>query len=54
MGSLLMERIFWSTPNGVLMAHAEYLLDVKPGQFSTACAVHIDVVRVGGCPAVVA
>ena len=29
-GSLLMERIFWSTPNGVLMARAEWLPGVWP------------------------
>ena len=29
MGSLLMERIFWSTPNRVLTAHTEWLSGVR-------------------------
>ena len=42
MGSLLMERILRSTPNGVLMAHTEWLLDVRLRHFSTTCAVYIE------------
>ena len=42
MGSLLMKRIFRSTPNGVLMAHAEWLPGVWLRHFSTICAVHIE------------
>ena len=29
MGSFLMERIFWSTPNGVLMANTEWLPGIQ-------------------------
>ena len=32
----VMKRIFWSTPNRVLMAHTEWL------PFSTTCAVHVE------------
>ena len=42
LGSLLMERIFRSTPNSVLTAHAEWLLGVRLRHFSTTCAVHIE------------
>ena len=31
MGSLLMERIFWSTPNKFMAAHAEWLLCMQLG-----------------------
>ena len=37
-GSLLMERIFRLTLNGVLMAHAEWLLGVQLRHFSTTYA----------------
>ena len=38
---LLMERIFRSTPNGVLDAHTEWLPGVRLRHYSTTCAVHI-------------
>ena len=38
-----MERIFQSTPNGVLMAHSEWLPGVRLHEaFSTTYAVHIE------------
>ena len=51
MGSLLMERIFRLTPKGVLMAHTEWLADVRLRHFSTTCAVYIEA---GGCLVVIA
>ena len=41
MDSFLTERIFRSTPNGVLTAHTEWLPGVTEA-FSTICAVHIE------------
>ena len=38
MGSFLMERIFQSTPNGVLTVAARCVTEA----FSTICAVHIE------------
>ena len=53
MGSLLMDRIFRSTPNGILTAHSEWL----PGvwlRHSVPLVQYIQrMVRVGGCPVVV-
>ena len=41
MGSFLMERIFRSTPNGVLMVHSEWWLPrVETEAFNTTCAVY--------------
>ena len=37
-----MERIFRSTPNGVLMAHTEWLPGVRLRHFSTICIVYIE------------
>ena len=45
MGSFLMERIFWSTPNRVLMANTECATEA----FSTTCAVHIKDWRLFSC-----
>ena len=43
MGSLLMERIFQSIPNRVLMVHTEWLPSVRLRHFSPTCAVlHIE------------
>ena len=39
MGSLLMERIFQSIPNRVLMVHTEWLPSVRLRHFSPTCAV---------------
>ena len=49
-------RIFHSTPNGVLMAHTEWLPGVQLRHFSPTCAVHMEerIVGAGGCPVVVA
>ena len=55
MGSLLMKTIFRSTPNGVLMAHNEWLPGVRLRHFSPTCAVHIeDIVGAGDFPVVIA
>ena len=55
LGSLLMERIFQSTPNTVLMVHTEWLPGVWLRHFSTTCAVHIkEDCGAGGCLVVVA
>ena len=37
MGSLLMEKIFQSAPNEVLMAHTEWLPGVQLRHFRTTC-----------------
>ena len=37
-----LERIFRSTPKGVLTAHAGWLPGVQLRHFSTTCAVHIE------------
>ena len=42
MGSLFMERIIQSTPNGVLTAHTEWLSGVRLRHFSTTYAVYIE------------
>ena len=41
LGSLLMEGIFRSTPNTVLMVHTEWLPGMWLRHFSTTCGVHI-------------
>ena len=51
--SLLMERIFRLTPNGVLTVHTEWLPGVQLRHFGPTCAVHW-IVGAGGCPVVVA
>ena len=40
-GSPLIEIIFWSTPNGVLTAHAEWLPGVWLMQFITTCSIQL-------------
>ena len=40
MGSFLLETIFWSTPNGVLMAHTEWLPGVQLRHFSTTSTIY--------------
>ena len=40
--SLLMERIFQSTHNGVLLAHTEWLPGVRLRHFSPTCTVHVE------------
>ena len=55
MGSLLMERIFRSTPNGVLMTHIEWLPGVASEAFqSHLCSTYRGLCGAGGCPVVVA
>ena len=54
MGSFLMERIFRSTPNGVLTAHTEWLPGVRLRHSVPPVQYIQRIVRVGGCPAVVA
>ena len=55
MGSLLMERIFRSTPNGVLTAHTEWLPGVATEAFqSHLCSTYRGLWGAGGCPVVVA
>ena len=49
-----MERIFRSTPNGVLTAHAEWLPDVRLGHSVPPVQYIQRIVRVGGCPIVMA
>ena len=52
--SFLMERIFQSTPNGVLTAYAEWLPDVRLGHSVPLVQYIQRIVRVGGCPVVIA
>ena len=54
MVSFLMERIFWSTPNGVLTAHTEWLPGMRLRHSVPPVQYILRIVRVGGHPAVVA
>ena len=54
MGSFLTDRIFRSTPNGVLTAHTEWLSGVRLRHSVPPVQYIWRIVGVGGCPAVVA